>query len=42
MENSLNNKDKEIYFNNSINKMNSICGNYDNTYVINSFDNEDI
>ena len=42
MENSLNNKDEEIYFNDSINKMNSIYGNYDNTYVIDCFDNEDI
>jgi hypothetical protein len=43
MENSLNNnKDKEIYFNNSINEMNSISGNYDNIYVIDCFDNEDI
>ena len=39
MENSLNNKDEEIYFNDSINKMNSIYGNYDNTNVIDSFDN---
>ena len=42
MENSLNNKDKEIYFNNSINEINSISGNYDNIYVIDCFDNENI
>jgi len=40
--NNNNNKDKEICFNNSINEMNSISGNYDNTYVIDCFDNEDI